>query len=149
MHDDVPYGEGTSYTQGTGIAINNNVIAVDADNTPTENSEKPVKSKGVYSALESYHESVERELTEAVDEFTTPSVSPVNGVVTFSDLNPDYGYKLFVDIPDETSSLPTNLTDLPVCKWTKVQRSTKADGTITLAYTVTNINVNYCLRILK
>lgn len=53
MHDDVPYGEGTSYTQGTGIAINNNIIAVDADNTPTENSEKPVKSKGVYSALES------------------------------------------------------------------------------------------------
>lgn len=53
MHDDVPYGEGTSYTQGTGIAINNNVIAVDADNAPTEGSEKPVKSKGVYSALES------------------------------------------------------------------------------------------------
>lgn len=53
MHDDVPYGEGTSYTQGTGIAINNNIIAVDADNAPTENSEKPVKSKGVYSALES------------------------------------------------------------------------------------------------
>lgn len=52
MHDDVPYGEGTSYTQGTGIAINNNIIAVDADNTPTENSEKPVKSKGVYSAIE-------------------------------------------------------------------------------------------------
>lgn len=82
------------------------------------------------------------------DEYTA-SQAPVNGVVTFSDLNPDYGYKLFVDIPDETSSLPTNLTDLPVCKWTKVQRSTKADGTITLAYTVTNINVNYCLRILK
>lgn len=52
MHDDVPYGEGTSYTQGTGIAINNNVIAVDADNTPTENSEKPVKSKGVYEVVE-------------------------------------------------------------------------------------------------
>lgn len=84
-----------------------------------------------------------------VDEFTTPSVSTVNGVVMFPDLNPDYGYDLYVDIPDETSSLPTNLTDLPVCKWTKVQRSTKADGTITLAYTVTNINVNYCLRILK
>ena len=40
-------------TAGTGIAINNNVIAVDADNTPTAGSEKPVKSKGVYSALES------------------------------------------------------------------------------------------------
>lgn len=52
MHDDVPYGEGTSYTQGTGIAINNNIIAVDADNTPTENSEKPVKSKGVYEEIE-------------------------------------------------------------------------------------------------
>ena len=82
------------------------------------------------------------------DEYTT-SKAPVNGVVTFPDLNPDYGYDLYVDIPDETTSLPTNLTDLPVCKWTKVQRSTKADGTITLAYTVTNINVNYCLRILK
>lgn len=140
MHDDVPYGEGTSYTQGTGIAINNNIIAVDADNTPTENSEKPVKSKGVYEVVE--------QLTEAVDEFT-PSVSPVNSVVTFPDLNPDYGYELYVDIPDETTSLPTNLTDLTVCKWTKVQRSTKADGTITLAYTVTNINVNYCLRIMK
>lgn len=87
-------------------------------------------------------------VAEAVDEYTT-SVAPVNGVVTFPDLNPDYGYELYVDIPDETSSLPTNLTDLTVCKWTKVQRSTKADGTITLAYTVTNINVNYCLRILK
>ena len=84
-----------------------------------------------------------------VDEFTTPSVAPVNGVVTFPDLNPDYGYELYVDIPDETTSLPTNLTDLTICKWTKVQRSTKADGTITLAYKVTNINVNYCLRILK
>lgn len=53
MHDDVPYGEGTSYTAGTGIAINNNIIAVDADNAPAEGSEKPVKSKGVHSALES------------------------------------------------------------------------------------------------
>ena len=60
MHDDVPYGEGTSYTSGTGIAINNNIIAVDADNTPTENSEKPVKSKGVYSALESVEEEITR-----------------------------------------------------------------------------------------
>lgn len=56
MHDDVPYGSGTSYTQGTGIAINNNVIAVDADNTPTAGSEKPVKSKGVHLALEANRE---------------------------------------------------------------------------------------------
>lgn len=56
MHDDEPYGEGTSYTQGTGIVINNNVIAVDADNTPTAGSEKPVKSKGVFSALEANKE---------------------------------------------------------------------------------------------
>ena len=52
MHDDVPYGAGTSYTAGTGIAINNNIIAVDADNAPTENSEKPVKSKGIHSIIE-------------------------------------------------------------------------------------------------
>ena len=144
MHDDVPYGAGTSYTQGTGIAINNNVIAVDADNAPTENSEKPVKSKGVHSALES----VERELTDAVDEFTS-SVSPVNSVVTFNNLNPNYGYKLYVDIPNETTQLPTNLTNITVRKWTNMKRSTNSDGTINLAYTVTDTSIKYCLRILK
>lgn len=53
-------------TPGTGIAINNNVIAVDADNTPTENSEKPVKSKGVYSALESSESTQESLLKSTV-----------------------------------------------------------------------------------
>lgn len=84
MHDDVPYGEGTSYTQGTGIAINNNVIAVDADNTPTSGSEKPVKSKGVYSALESNR-----------DESTSLLKSTVGwtGKNKFSDIL--LGYRLF------------------------------------------------------
>lgn len=84
-----------------------------------------------------------------VDEFTS-LYSPVGGVVTFPSLNPNYGYKLFADIPDESQSTwPTSASDLPKAPYTKVQRSTNADGTINLAYTVTNTSLQYALRIFK
>lgn len=66
-------------TAGTGIAINNNVIAVDADNAPTENSEKPVKSKGVYSALES-SESTQESLLKSTVGWTGKNLLENNAV---------------------------------------------------------------------
>ena len=84
-----------------------------------------------------------------VDEFT-PSESPVNGEVTFSNLNPDYAYKIMADIPDEDpSTWPTTDTEIDIPKWSSVKRSTNADGTINYTYAVSDANIQYCLRILK
>lgn len=44
-------GPAGTYTAGTGIDINGSTISVDSDATPTENSQKPVKSGGVYDAI--------------------------------------------------------------------------------------------------
>lgn len=84
-----------------------------------------------------------------VDEYTSLA-SPVSGVVTFTNLNSNYGYQLNGEIPDESSStLPTSLSDVATPTYTRVQRSTNADGTINLAYTVTNTSIQYALRIFK
>ena len=45
-------GPAGTYTEGTGIDITDSTISVDSDATPTENSQKPVKSGGVYSAIQ-------------------------------------------------------------------------------------------------
>lgn len=98
--------------------------------------------------LEKASEDIE-DLAEDLDEYTA-SISPVLGVVTFVNLNSNYGYKLCVDIPDEAQGTwPTSLSDLNIPKWSKLQRSTNIDGTINLAYTVTDTTVQYALRILK
>lgn len=44
--------EGSGYTPGLGIKIDQSTISVDSDAAPTEDSQKPVASGGVYEALE-------------------------------------------------------------------------------------------------
>lgn len=122
-------------------------------------SELPISGQGVADAIDQTYDgtsakaqsgvAIESELGDRLDEYTALAL-PVSNVVTFSNLNPDYGYEISVDIPDEPSgSLPTTLSNVFVPKCTNIQRSTNADGTINLAYTVTDTNMQYALRILK
>lgn len=85
-----------------------------------------------------------------VDEYTT-AVTQASGKVTFSNLNPAYGYEINVVIPDEVGILPTAATALTIPKYTGIKRSTNADGTINLEYSVTGIDgsTQYKLRIFK
>lgn len=124
----------------------------DLSNKPTiptvNNGQLTIQQNGTNKATFMANQSGNATANIITDEFTS-SVSSVNSVVTFNNLNPDYGYKLYVDIPDETTQLPTNLTNITVRKWTNKKRSTNSDGTINLAYTVTDTSIQYCLRILK
>lgn len=122
-------------------------LSVNTQDTYTPSDSNPISGQGVADALTDYYDKSDTD--DKLDEYTA-SVSPVLGVVTFTNLDPDYGYKLCVDIPDESEvTLPTSLSDLDIPKWSKLQRSTNVDGTINLAYTVTDTTVQYCLRILK
>ena len=100
------------------------------DNVPTQNSDNPVKSGGVYSAL---------------DEFTAAETQ--NGTtVTFTDLNPSYGYKLFWD--DASAS-----GDLVIPKPININKTIDSGtGLMTLVYTIkggSSGSSQFKLRILK
>ena len=150
-------------TIGAGLNVNLlNELEVAAKNTyipAGTSSDRPISGQGVADAIDQTYDgtsakaqsgvAIEAELDDRLDEYTALA-SPVSNVVTFSNLNPDYGYEISVDIPDEPSgSLPTTLSNVFVPKCTNIQRSTNADGTINLAYTVTDTNMQYALRVLK
>ena len=69
--------KGAGYDEGIGISIIENVISVDADAQPTEDSQKPVTSGGVYAALETKQNTLTFD-----DEPTDGSNNPVksNGI---------------------------------------------------------------------
>ena len=50
--------EGSGYTPGTGINITDGVISVESDTEPTEGSDAPVSSGGVYESLEGKQDSL-------------------------------------------------------------------------------------------
>ena len=115
---------------GVYTALSNKQDTLTFDNVPTQNSDNPVKSGGVYSSL---------------DEFTAAETQS-GTTVTFSGLNPSYGYQLFWDDASDSG-------DLAVPKPININKTIDSGtGLMTLVYTIkggSSGSSQFKLRILK
>jgi len=136
-------GKQDTLSEGTGIDITSNVVSIDADSTPTSGSGKPVTSGGLYTKFGDYY--TKTEMDDELDEFTA-AVTQSGTTVTFSGLNPSYGYKLFWD--DASAS-----GDLAIPKPININKTIDSGtGLMTLVYTIkggSSGSSQFKLRILK
>lgn len=94
-------GTGIDITTDSQSAIYKKIISVDADSTPTQNSQKPVTSGGVYSALDNKQD----ELT--FDNSPTPnSGNPVTSAGIYVALDAKQDELTFDNMPTQNSGNP-------------------------------------------